>query len=369
MNPKADFREIGWLALARLWPAWYTERRDRDNGRKGAEAMESLYSFKLGKLIEEFHLEVLRGADGFEDCAIRTEDINRPGLQLAGFFDYFDPKRLQIIGRVETAYLDGLTPEERRARFDRLLEYNIPALLFARGIEPFPECMEMAEKYNRTILRSKETTSALMSAIIGAMQIYLAPRITRHGVLVEVYGEGVFLMGESGVGKSETAIELVQRGHRLISDDAVEIKCLPGKRLVGNPPELIRHYIELRGIGVVNVRRIFGVGAIKEESDIDLVINIEPWKDGATYNHTGLEDFYTTILGVQIPSLTVPIKPGRNLAVIIEVDAINNRNKKMGYNSAEEFARQIDAYFDLAMGEQSQPQPKAQRREQLSERF
>ena len=316
--------------------------------------MESLYSVRLGKLIEEFHLEVLRGAEGFENVAICTEDVNRPGLQLVGFFDYFDPKRLQVIGRVETTYLAGMSAEQRRTSFERLLSQDIPALVISRGIEPYPECMEMAEKYDRTVLRSKETTSALMSAIIGSMRVYLAPRITRHGVLVEVYGEGVLLLGESGVGKSETAIELVKRGHRLIADDAVEIKRLSTKRLVGTAPELIRHYIELRGIGVVDVRRIFGMSAIKEESDIDMVINLEQWKDGAMYDRLGLENLYTTILDVQVPSLTVPVKPGRNLAVIIEVAAMNNRHKKMGYNAAMEFTKQINEHFDQAMSAQFQ---------------
>ena len=316
--------------------------------------MESLYSVKLGKLIEEFHLEVLRGAEGYENVAICTEDVNRPGLQLVGFFDYFDPKRLQVIGRVETTYLAGMTSEQRRNSFEHLLSQDIPALVISRGIEPYPECMEMAEKYDRTVLRSKETTSALMSAIIGSMRVYLAPRITRHGVLVEVYGEGVLLLGESGVGKSETAIELVKRGHRLIADDAVEIKRLSTKRLVGTAPELIRHYIELRGIGVVDVRRIFGMSAIKEESDIDMVINLEQWKDGAMYDRLGLENLYTTILDVQVPSLTVPVKPGRNLAVIIEVAAMNNRHKKMGYNAAMEFTKQINEHFDQAMSAQLQ---------------
>ena len=314
--------------------------------------MESLYSVRLGKLIEEFRLEVLRGAEGYENVSICTEDVNRPGLQLVGFFDYFDPKRLQVIGRVETTYLAGMTSEQRRTSFERLLSQNIPALVISRGLEPYPECMEMAEKYDRTVLRSKETTSALMSAIIGSMRVYLAPRITRHGVLVEVYGEGVLLLGESGVGKSETAIELVKRGHRLIADDAVEIKRLSTKRLVGTAPELIRHYIELRGIGVVDVRRIFGMSAIKEESDIDMVINLEQWKDGAMYDRLGLENLYTTILDVQVPSLTVPVKPGRNLAVIIEVAAMNNRHKKMGYNAAMEFTKQINEHFDQAMSAQ-----------------
>ena len=314
--------------------------------------MESLYSVPLGKLINEFNLEVIRSGKDYEARAIRTEDVNRPGLQLIGFFDYFDPKRIQMIGRVETTYLTGLTPEARRECFDSLMAHDIPCLIISRGMEPFPECMEMAEKYDRTILRTQETTSTFMSALIAYLRTELSPRITRHGVLVEIYGEGVLLLGESGVGKSETAIELVKRGHRLIADDAVEIKRAGTKRLVGTAPELIRHYIELRGIGVIDVRRLFGMSAIKEESDIDLVINLEQWKDGAMYDRLGLENLYTTILDVQIPSLTVPVKPGRNLAVIIEVAAMNNRHKKMGYNAALEFTKQINEHFDQAMSQQ-----------------
>ncbi len=295
--------------------------------------MDSLYSVKLGKLIREFRLEVLRGAAGYEDRPIRTENVNRPGLQLTGFFDYFDPDRLQVIGRVEDTFLSGLTAEQRRVSFEQLLSQDIPALIISRGIDPYPECMEMADKYDRTVLRSQDTTSVLMSNIIAALKSYLAPRITRHGVLVEVYGEGVLLLGESGVGKSETAIELVKRGHRLIADDAVEIKRNVTDRLVGTAPELIRHYIELRGIGVIDVCRLF-------------------WKDGTMYDRLGLENLYTTILDIQVPSLTVPVRPGRNLAVIIEVAAMNNRHKKMGYNAAVEFTKQINEHFDQAMSAQ-----------------
>ena len=316
--------------------------------------MESLYSVKLGKLIRDFNLEVLRGGEGYEDRAIRTEDVNRPGLQLTGFFDYFDPKRLRVIGRVETTYLAALPPEERLLRFEELLRHDIPALIISRGLDPYPECMEMAEKHDRTILRSQDTTSVLMSTIIASLKGYLAPRITRHGVLVDVYGEGVLLLGESGVGKSETAIELVKRGHRLIADDAVEIKRTSSKRLLGTAPELIRHYIELRGIGVIDVRRLFGMSAVKDESEIDMVINLEQWRDGAMYDRLGLDNLYTTILDVQVPSLTVPVKPGRNLAVIVEVAAMNNRHKKMGYNAALEFTKQINEHFDQAMSAQAQ---------------
>lgn len=308
--------------------------------------MDSLYSVKLGKLIREFRLEVLRGAAGYEDRPIRTENVNRPGLQLTGFFDYFDPDRLQVIGRVEDTFLSGLTAEQRRVSFEQLLSQDIPALIISRGIDPYPECMEMADKYDRTVLRSQDTTSVLMSNIIAALKSYLAPRITRHGVLVEVYGEGVLLLGESGVGKSETAIELIKRGHRLIADDAVEIRRGFNNRLVGTAPELIRHYMELRGIGVVDVRRLFGMSAVKFETNIDMLVKLENWQDGAMYDRLGADEFFTELMGVQLPTLTIPVKPGRNLAVILEVAAMNNRNKKMGHNAALEFTRQIDAHID-----------------------
>lgn len=332
----------------------YNKKQElRGDLRREEWAVESQFSVKLGKLIQDFELEVLRAGSGYADRPIRTVDVNRPGLPLTGFFDYFDPKRLQVIGRVETTYLSQMRPEERRESFDRLLSQDIPALVISRGMDPFEECMEMAEKYDRTILRTQDTTSVFMSSLIASLKVYLAPRITRHGVLVEVYGEGVLLLGESGVGKSETAIELVKRGHRLVADDAVEIKHVGFKRLVGSAPELIRHYIELRGIGVVDVRQLFGMSSVRDEQDIDMVINLEQWRDDAMYDRLGAEELCTTILDVQVPSLTVPVKPGRNLAIIVEVAAMNNRHKKMGYNAAQEFTRQINEHFDQAMASQN----------------
>lgn len=318
--------------------------------------MENKYSVKLGKLIEEFDLEVLRAADGYADVLIQQEDVNRPGLQLTGFFDYFDCARLQVIGLVEDTYLSQLSPEARSMSFEQLFAYDVPALIIARGLDPYPECIAMADKYDRTLLRSTETTTAFMGALIAALRNYLSPRITRHGVLVEVYGEGVLLLGESGVGKSETAIELVKRGHRLVADDAVEIKRVGVKRLVGTAPELIRHYIELRGIGVVDVQQLFGMSAVREDQDIDLVVNLEQWNDATMYDRLGLENLYTVILDVKVSSLTVPVKPGRNLAIIVEVAAMNNRHKKMGYNAAQAFTNQINEHFDKAMSGQTEGQ-------------
>ena len=316
--------------------------------------MPTPYHIKLGAVIEEFKLEVVRGAPGYEDTPITLEEVNRPGLQLTGFFDYFDPLRIELMGLVENTYLAGLTSDQRRSAFGQLFSYPIPTLIISRSLEPYPECLEMAEKYDRTILRTSDATSVFMSALISFLRNSLAPRITRHGVLLEVYGEGVLLLGESGVGKSETAIELVKRGHRLIADDAVEIKRTDTRRLVGTAPALIRHYIELRGIGVVDVRQLFGMGAIKEEQEIDIIINLEQWRENAVYDRLGAENLYTSVLDVEIPSLTVPVKPGRNMAVIIEVAAMNNRHKKMGSNAALEFTRQINEHFDQALTQQSQ---------------
>ena len=315
----------------------------------------SLYSVPLQSLIEEFNLEILYAPENLAEIEIAKDSINRPGLQLAGFFDYFDAGRLQLIGKVETTFMEQYTEEERRDSFERLISRQIPALIISRHIEPFDECMEMVRKYRVPLLRTQESTAYLMSALVASLKVYLAPRITRHGVLVEVYGEGILLLGDSGVGKSETAIELVKRGHRLIADDAVEIKRVSAKALVGSAPELIRHYIELRGIGVVDVRRIFGMGAVKQTEKIDLIINVEVWKEHAQYDRLGLEEQTTSLLDVAIPSLTVPVKPGRNLAVIIEVAAMNNRHKKMGYNAAREFAERINKHFEASEKEADEP--------------
>jgi len=302
-------------------------------------------SIKLGTLIDTFQFEVLYGPEGYRDREITIEDVNRPGLQLAGFFDYFDETRIQVVGLVETSYLQRLTRGERRASFHDLFSYQIPAIIYARGIDPFPECIEMAKQFQRVVLRTQENTANIISNLVAFLHAALSPCITRHGVLVEVYGEGVLLMGESGVGKSETAIELIKRGHRLIADDAVEIRRGVGQRLLGRSPDLIRYYMELRGIGVVDVRRLFGMSAVKYENPIDVLVNLETWRDDAVYDRLGAEESFTSILEVPLPTLTIPVKPGRNLAVIIEVAAMNNRNKKMGHNSALEFSRDIEAHI------------------------
>ena len=307
--------------------------------------MLDAHSVPLTTLVEEFQLEVLYMANDYDKIRLTVEDVARPGLQLAGYYDHFEPMRLQVMGNVETSYLQKLTEAERAITFDRLFSYKFPALLIARNIEPETQCLEMAKKHNVTLLRSHEPTSTIVSAIIAYLKAALAPSITRHGVLMEVYGEGVLLIGESGIGKSEAAVELLKRGHRLIADDAVEIRKISGSALVGTAPPLIRNYVELRGIGIINVAKLFGVGAVKAENEINLVVNIVPWNQQEDYDRLGLEDQTMDILGVQIPMNTIPITPGRNLAVILEVAAMNNRQKKMGYNPALEFTQQVDTYF------------------------
>ena len=294
------------------------------------------YTVALQKIAAEQGLTVLHAAQDYATREIRTADVNRPGLQLAGFYNYFDPERMQIIGRVESTYLETLTPDQRRERFEQFMRYNIIGLVICHGMDPFPECLEMAEKYDRNLFLVRKDTSEFMADLIAALSSYLAPRLTQHGVLVEVFGEGVLITGDSGVGKSETAIELIKRGHRLIADDAVEIRRVSNKSLVGQAPENIRHFIELRGIGIINARRIFGMGAVKLTEKIDMCINMELWDATKVYDRMGIDSEYTEILGIRVPVMTIPVKPGRNLAVIIEVAAMNNRQKKMGYNAAQE---------------------------------
>ena len=312
--------------------------------------MIDTYSVPLSTLVKEFKLEKEYSSTDFDAIRLTVEDVSRPGLQLAGFFDHFEPLRLQVMGNAEMSYVAKLTGEERLRIFDRLFSYKFPALLIARSIDPTPECIKMAKKHNITVLSSSEATSTIISTIITYLKASLAPRITRHGVLMEIYGEGILLIGDSGIGKSEAAVELLKRGHRLIADDAVEIKKVSNSSLLGTAPELIRNYIELRGIGIINVAKLFGIGAIKQDNEINLVVNIVPWKTHEVYDRLGLEQQYTDILGVQIPMNTIPITPGRNLAVILEVAAMNNRQRRMGYNAALEFTEQINRHFDESMG-------------------
>lgn len=300
----------------------------------------------LKTLVEDMQLEIAYAATDYESIRLTVEDLSRPGLQLSGYMDHFEPMRMQILGNAETNYLEKLPSAKRAAALDRIFSYKIPALLIARNIEPVPECMEMAKKHNITILRSKEATSTISSDIITYLRAALAPCVTRHGVLVEVYGEGLLLLGDSGIGKSEAAVELLKRGHRLIADDAVEIRKVSGNTLIGTSPALIRNYVELRGIGVINVAKLFGMGAIKRDNEINLVVNIVPWNNQQAYDRLGLQEQFMDILGVKIPMNTIPVTPGRNLAVILEVAAMNNRQRKMGYNAALEFTQQMERHFE-----------------------
>lgn len=312
--------------------------------------MQNMYSVPLTTLAKEFDLEVIYPASDYEKIHLTVADVARPGLQLAGYFDHFEPMRLQVLGNAEASFLQKLSEAERAITFDRLMGYKPPALLVARRIEVDQQCLEMAKKHNVSLLRSREVTSAIVAKIIAYLSAELSSRITQHGVLMEVYGEGVLLLGESGIGKSEAAVELLKRGHRLIADDAVEIKKIAENKLIGTASELIRNYVELRGIGIINVAKLFGMGAVKAENEVNLVVNIVHWDNKTSYDRLGLEDQYMEILGVQVPMNTIPITPGRNLAVILEVAAMNNRQRKMGYNPALEFTQQIDQHFYNSMG-------------------
>lgn len=307
--------------------------------------MASTYTVLLSELASEFKLDFFYRSTDFDKIHVTVDDISRPGLHLAGFFDHYEPMRVYVCGTVETAYLQKLTPEERIIIFDHFLSYKCPALIFARGFEPMPECLEMAKKYDVTVLGTKDTTSYIVSSLITYLKSSLAPRVTRHGVLVEIYGEGILINGDSGIGKSETAIELIKRGHRLVADDAVEITRI-GSTLSGTAPELIRNYLEVRGVGVIDVEKLFGVGAVQDSTQIDLVIQFEKWEDDKFYDRLGLDENDTTILDVPVPQITIPVSAGRNLAAIVELAAMNNRQKKHGFNSAREFAAQIDGHID-----------------------
>ncbi len=309
------------------------------------------YSVLLSKLTQEFNLTVIYAASNFDKVQIMVEEVSRPGLPMTGFFDHFEPLRLQVIGNVESDYINTLSRERRLEMYDKLFSYKIPALIFARNIEPGEECFAMAKKHDVTLLTCVESTTYLVSSLITYLKNALAPRISRHGVLVEVYGEGLLLMGESGIGKSEAAAELLKRGHRLIADDAVDIRKVADNSLIGSSPDLIRNYIEIRGIGVINVAKLFGMAAIKEETAINLVVNIVPWSNEQIFDRLGLEDQYMDMLGVKIPAITIPVKPGRNLAIILEIAAMNNRQKKLGYNAALEFTEQINRHFDEHNGQ------------------
>ena len=303
--------------------------------------MRSEYTIPLSQIEKEFSLERITVPDNYESVLISTPEVWRPGLAMAGFYDIFDKERVSLLGNAEHAFLSGLEENDRKKKIYDFVDHEPAAIIFTSNLTVFPELKERASEVGVPVYVTRERTSPFMAALISSLNTHLAPRITRHGVLVEVYGEGLLILGDSGVGKSETAIELVKRGHRLIADDAVEIKRVSPKTLVGSAPAIIKHYVELRGIGIVDVRRIFGMGAVKETEKIDLVINLEHWIKDKMYDRLGLDDERVEILGNQVPAITIPVMPGRNLAVILEIAAMNHRQKKMGYNTAEEFNKRL----------------------------
>ena len=303
---------------------------------------------KLHKLVESFGFEIINKGRDYDTRDITISDLNRPALQLVGFYDYFEPRRMQVFGKAEMMYLRAMDPEKRREVFDNFLRCEIPALIITRNMEVFPELLELAEKHGRTLLRTPLQTVEVTSNVIDYLNRALAPQIVRHGVLMNIYGQGVLMLGDSGIGKSETAIELLKRGHRLVADDAVEIRQV-SDQLYGTAPEIIRHYVEIRGIGIIEVQKLFGMGAVQFETEIDLVIQLEPWVEGKFYDRLGLGDDTYTMLGVSLPYLTIPVRPGRNLAVIMELAAMNNRQKKLGYNAAESFVFAHDSAIDAGM--------------------
>lgn len=303
--------------------------------------MRTNFTVSLAKIISEFSLETLNMPANPEKIQISTTEVNRPGLHMAGYFEFFDEKRIQIIGKSEESFLLRFTPEKAEKRLREFFSHKPVAVVICRNMQVDEMYAKTAAEYGVPLLRTAETTSDFTSALIAFLNLNLASRVTRHGVLVEVYGEGILLLGESGVGKSETAIELIKRGHRLIADDAVEIRRVSNKSLVGTAPDNIRHFIELRGIGIINASRIFGAGAVKLTEKIDLIINLEIWDVNKVYDRMGLDNQTTAILGLEIPSLTIPVKPGRNLAVIIEVAAMNSRQKKLGYNAAQDLLKRL----------------------------
>lgn len=309
--------------------------------------MVSGYTVPLSKILKDFQIEALYLPKNPDEILISSPDVNRPGLVFAGYENFFDNTRINFLGKTEIEFINSLTPEIRKERLSVFLSKRPAAVVITRGLDCPNEINELAHKYGVPLLKTTDSTSRCMAAIIGYLNVELAERITRHGVFVEVYGEGVLILGDSGVGKSETAVELIKRGHRLIADDAVEIKKTGAKTIVGSAPDNIRHFIELRGIGIINARRIFGMGAVKLNEKIDMVIKLELWDGQKIYNRMSTDENYTEILGVRVPYTEVPIRPGRNLAIIIEVAAMNNRQKKMGYNASRELLHNLGMDDDI----------------------
>ncbi len=313
----------------------------------GGENLSAKYSISLAKIAKIHGLETVYAPKDLSEIMVTSPDVYRPGLLLSGFSKYFVPERIQFLGITEVEYLKSSKDDERVRKIKRLLSKRPVAVVISRNQEFAPEFIELAEKYEVPLLSTPDGTSSCMSSLITYLSAELAPRITRHGVFVEVYGEGVLILGDSGVGKSEIALELIKRGHRLIADDAVEIRQVSRKTLVGSAPENIRHFIELRGVGVVNARRLFGVGSVKVSDKIDMVVQLEQWDPEKSYDRLGLDSETMDILGVSVPISVVPVTPGRNISIIIEAAAMNNRQKKMGYNAARQLLHNLGMTDDI----------------------
>ena len=299
------------------------------------------YYVTLRELVDDFKLKVLCCEDKLDDIKITTPDMNRPGLALSGFVNGFSSDRIQLIGHVEMVYLKEISMQTRKKKLDTLFGFNFPCLIICRGMKPLAGMLESAKKHGVPVLSAKGVTTEVYSSINRYLMVRLAPRENIHACLVEVYGEGLLIMGKSGVGKSETALELVKRGHRLVADDLVEIRRVSDSTLVGSAPEPIRYYLEIRGIGFLDIRRLYGIGAVKNTENIHLVVNLEEWIEGKEYERVGAEDHFTNVLGIDVPSVTIPVQPGRNLAIVMEAAAINNRQRRMGYNSALELGKRV----------------------------
>ena len=300
-----------------------------------------MYTVELVSLIEKMNLINCTPDIDIKSIKLSQPDVNRPALQLAGFFDYFDSERIQVIGHVEMAYMQLMDKNKRIEIISKLMDFHVPCIIFSRNMEVDENFIQLATERGVPILRTAKTTSSFMAEVIRWMNVELAPRITIHGGLVDVYGEGILIMGESGIGKSEAALELIKRGHRLVADDAVEIKKVSDDTLIGTAPDITRHFIELRGIGIIDVKTLFGVESVKNTQSIDLVIKLEEWNKEKSYDRLGLEDEYIEFLGNKVPCHSIPIRPGRNLAIICEAAAVNYRQKKMGYNAAQELYNRV----------------------------
>lgn len=308
--------------------------------------MEQKHKMKLSELVKEHELRIVHPASNYEQCTITTYNVTRPGLQFAGFYEYFQPQELQIMGKTEIAYLYTLPEETRRQRIDTYMGHGIKVLVVCHRMPPDPDMVDAARRHDVNLLTTDRPTSSFMAQAINTLRTALASRITIHGVLIEVHGEGVVITGDSGIGKSETALEMVKRGHRLVADDAVEIYRMSHTQVIGEAPEMIRYLMELRGVGVIDVRKIFGVSSVLERSKIDLVVNFERWDDGRMYDRLGLDEENISYLGVKVPHVTIPVAPARNLAIILEVAAMNNRQKRMGFNTARDLERRHDTQVD-----------------------